>query len=146
MSKTRRVAVAAMAAAGLASVLTGTPVSAAASGPTPVTTWLNPVKAHKATWVNVHWTTGKKICDAEVVVEGRKVDVAYPSNTDTYTSFSQGDELKAGHVDRTAVNVTAHHDRSDFVPLKTTIAYTNCKSDAVKKRSFWLTLPVLKKY
>ena len=148
MKKTRRVAAAAMvtAAAGLASVLTGTPAAAAASGPTPITTWLTAVKPHKTTWVNVHWTTGRKICDAEVVVEGRKVDVAYPGNTDPYTSFSQSDKLRAGHVDRTAFTVTAHYDHSDFVPLKATITYTNCKSDAVKERSFWLTLPVLKNY
>ena len=146
MSKTRRIAATAAAAVSLASVLTGTPAAAAASGPTPVTTWLEAVKPHKATWVDVHWTTGKKICDAEVVVEGRKVDVAYPSNTGTYTSFSQGDELKAGHVDRTAVRVTAHHDRSDFLALKATITYTNCKSDAVKTKTHWLTLPVLKRY
>ncbi|MGA5304543.1 hypothetical protein ACPCHT_31850 [Nucisporomicrobium flavum] len=147
MIKYRPIAVAALAvAAGLATALTGTPAEAAAGGPSPITTWLNPVKPHKATWVNVHWTTGRKICDAEVRVEGDKVDVSYPSNTDTYSSFSQSDSLRGGHVDRTAVNVTAHYGRTAFVPLEATITYTTCKSDAVRSKTFWLTLPVLKTY
>jgi len=147
MIKYRPIVLAAVAvAAGLATTLTGAPAAAAASGPSPITTWLNPVKPHKATWVNVHWTTGRKICDAEVRVAAGKVDVAYPSNTGTYTSFSQSDSLRGGHVDRTAVNVTAHYSRTAFVPLEATITYTNCKNDTVRSKTFWLTLHVLKGY
>ncbi|MEV4639360.1 hypothetical protein AB0J80_18610 [Actinoplanes sp. NPDC049548] len=131
------------AVAALTSVLIGTPAAAAGDGPRPIMNWVRAVDAHEPTWVDIYWRTGKKICDAEVVVEGRKVDVGYPSNTGTYTSFSQSDMLKPGRIDRTAVNVTAHYKRSAFVPIEATITYTNCKNDMEKTKHFELTLPVL---
>ncbi|MEV6598306.1 hypothetical protein AB0M36_15715 [Actinoplanes sp. NPDC051346] len=144
MSKTRRLAtIVATVAAGLAPVATGTPAAASGGGPHPLMSWVQAVEAHEPTWVDIYWRTGRKICDAQVQVAGRKVDVGYPSNTGAYTSFSRDDSLRSGELDRTAVNVTAHYGRSAFVPLEATMTYTNCVSDEVKVKSFPLTLPVL---
>ncbi|MFI7598914.1 hypothetical protein [Actinoplanes sp. NPDC049681] len=126
-----------------AALLTGTPAAASSGEPHPLTPWVRAVEAHEPTWVDIYWQTGRKICDAEVTVDGRKVDVGYPSNTGTYTSFSQSDRLEPGRVDRTAINVTAHYRKSAFAPIEATITYTNCRNDTEKSKSFRLTLPVL---
>ncbi|BCJ51754.1 hypothetical protein Asp14428_32290 [Actinoplanes sp. NBRC 14428] len=133
----------AVAVAALAPMLASTPASAGGSGPHPVTPWVRGVEAHTPTWVDIHWQTGAKICDAHVWVKGEHVDVRYPSNTGTYTSFHRDEMLKPGEVGRTAVAVTAHRDKSAFVPLEATLIYTNCKSDKAKVKGFRLTLPVI---
>lgn len=150
MSKSRRIAAilaAAMATAGLAPLVTAAPAAAATSGPKPVSTWVRAVKAEKTTWVDIHWTTGKKICNAEVTVDGYDVEIAYPSNTGDYTSFSKGSTLKKHRVDRTAFAVRPEVNRTALVPLEATLSYDDCKGDDAEERtkSFWIILPVLKK-
>jgi len=149
MSKTRRVATmvaAAVAALGMATAM-ATPAAAACKGPRPVTTWLKAVKAHKTTWVTVDWKTGKKICDAKVTVAGRDVEIGYPSNTETYTSFSQSDTLKPHRTDYTAFWVWPDFDATEFAPLKATLSFNTCGAHAVQKsKAFWLTLPVWKNH
>ncbi|MFI5492967.1 hypothetical protein [Actinoplanes sp. NPDC051859] len=146
MSKMRRVATmvaAAAVAAGLGTVATGAP-AAASSGPRPVAKWLSAVEAGEPTWVNIHWTTDTKICDAQVWVKGNNtVDIEYPSTTMKYTSFSRDDMLKPWEKDRTAFEVTANQTKAGTRQLEATLIYTNCKSDKAKVKSFKLYLPVL---
>jgi hypothetical protein len=144
MRKTR-LAAATLVAAALSPVVTAAPASASVNGPTPITTWTTSVAPHQPTWINIFWATNKKICGAQVTVEAKKVDVFYPTNTATYTSFTQSDKLRPGRVDYTAVRVTAHHSDRSFVPLAVTIAYNTCGYSAVNESdTFGLTLPVLK--
>ncbi|MFI5936859.1 hypothetical protein [Actinoplanes sp. NPDC051494] len=136
MSKTRRIAamtMAATAAAGLAAVTTGAPAAAAARGPHLITEWTRPVAPGTATWVDLYWKTGKPVCDAEVRLSGKDVEVTYPANTDTYSSFSKSADLKAGKTDRTAFRVTAAYDKSVVVPLEAKLTYHTCGKDAVEK-------------
>jgi len=148
MSKTRRVATmvaAAVTAVGMATVVAANPAAAAPKGPHPVTNWIEAVKAHKASWVEVFWTTGKKICGAQLTVEGGDVWIGYPANTGTYTSFSEDDKLKPKEIDYTAFQVRADYDRNEFVPLEATLVYQTCGAHPVKKsKTFWLILPVRK--
>lgn len=144
MGQTRLVA-ALLTAAVLSPVATATPAVAAVNGPMPVTTWTTSVAPHRPTWITIFWATNKKICDAQVTVAAPRVDVSYPANTETFTSFSQSDRLKPRRVDYTAVRVTAHHSDRSFVPLAVTIAYNTCGRHAVDETgTFGLTLPVLK--
>ncbi len=144
MRKTRLVA-ALLTGAALSPVVTAAPAVASVSGPVPITTWTTTVAPHQPTWINIFWTTHQKICDAQVTVAADRVDVSYPVNTATFTSFSQSDRLKPRRVDYTAVRVTAHHSgRRSFVPLAVTIAYNTCGKHAVDETdTFGLTLPVL---
>lgn len=120
------------------------PADAAPGGPRPVTSWLAPVEAGEATWVRVDWTTGRRICDAELTVDGDDVKIGYPGNTGTYTSFSRGTDLKPKRADYTAFRVRPEYDFSEFVLLEATLTYDTCGADAVpKKKTFWLILPVL---
>src|SRR4051812_31998366 len=99
-------AAAAVVATGLAMAGTMSPAAAAASHrPLPVTNLLPTVPAGEASWVNVTWTTGKKICDAELTVKGDGIDIGYPENTGTYTSFFLSDKLRPKHPDYTAFTV-----------------------------------------
>jgi hypothetical protein len=145
MNKGRRIgALVAMSAAalGLASIGLGSPAVAAPKGPQPVSTWLTPVKAHTNTWVNISWKTNQKICDVEVRVDGRDVDVMYPG-VRHYSSFSKGDTLKAGKRDYTAVKVNPDFDRSGVALLRATIYYDTCGWHArTQTQKFWLSLPV----
>jgi hypothetical protein len=144
MRKTRLVA-AILTAAALSPMATAAPAVASANGPMPITTWTTTVKPHQPTWIDIFWATNKKICDAQVTVVADRVDVFYPTNTATFTSFSQSDRLKPRRVDYTAVRVTAHHSDRSFVPLTVTIAYNTCGRHAVDETDvFGLTLPVLK--
>jgi hypothetical protein len=147
MSKIRRVAAmvaAAAAAVGLATATTATPAAASRRGPHPARTWLMPVKSHQGTWVSVYWMTGRSICGAELTVASDDVGVGYPANTATYTSFSKDDSLSRGHVDYTSFKVWPTLDWSAYVPLEATLSYHTCGPQAVDKRkTFWLTLPVV---
>ncbi|AGL14860.1 hypothetical protein [Actinoplanes sp. N902-109] len=143
MRKIRWVAVVA-AAVGLAIAGMGAPAEAAVSGPHLITDWARAVPAHKATWIQLYWKTGKRVCNAEVTLSGANVDVVYPDNTETYSSFSKSSSLKAGKTDRTAINVTAHYDTTSVIPLKVKMKYDTCGKDAVKKTgTFTVNLPVI---
>jgi hypothetical protein len=129
-------------ATGLATVATATPATASDPGPRPVTTWLPPVPAGETSWVSVSWTTGRKICDAAVTVEGDDVRVGYPDATGTHTSFSRSDELKPGRPDYTAFTVRSTGDEL-FLRLEATLTYLTCGRHPVEKaRNYRLTLPV----
>ncbi|GAA2517470.1 hypothetical protein [Winogradskya humida] len=147
MSKTRRVAAmmtAALAAVGLATTVAVTPAAAAVKGPHLITNWTRPVAPDEGTWVDLYWKTGKPVCDAEVTIDGKNVSITYPSNTETYTSFSKSANLKAGKVDRTAFYVIAYYDATTVVKLKATIVYNTCGDDAVEKtKKFDVKLPVM---
>jgi hypothetical protein len=133
-----------MAAAGLATVLTGAPASAAIKGPHLITDWARAVPAGGSTWIQLYWKTGKPVCDAEVTLSGLKVDVIYPDNTETYSSFAKSSSLKAGKTDRTAFNVTARYPKTTVVPLKAKMVYHTCGDDAVEKTvKVTVSLPVI---
>jgi hypothetical protein len=51
--------------------------------------------------------TGTAVCDFQLTVRGRHVDVTYPSNTGTYSSFYSDDYLGVMGSDYTAFRVTA---------------------------------------
>jgi hypothetical protein len=135
-------AVAALVAAGLVTV--ANPAAAAGPGPQPVTSWLDAVPAGERSWVSLYWTTGRKICDAAVTVEGDGLRIGYPDNTGTYTSFSQSAKLKPGRLDYTAFTVHPRADEEQFRRLDATLSYNTCGRQAVEKaQKFRLTLAVL---
>ena len=139
-----RIGAAVMITTGL--VLTGTtmPASAAGPGPQPVTNWVDAVPAGERSWVQIYWTTGRKICDAAVTVEGEGVRIGYPENTGSYTSFSQRAKLKPGRLDYTAFTVRPRAGAGQFRQLEATLSYTTCGKQAVEKADkFRLTMAVL---
>ncbi|WP_067496829.1 hypothetical protein [Actinoplanes sp. TFC3] len=143
MRKIRWVAAVA-AAVGLATVVTGAPAVAAVKGPHLITDWARAVPAHQGTWIQLYWKTGKAVCDAEVTLSGTDVDVIYPDNTERYSSFAKGSSLKAGKTDRTAINVTAHYDKTTVVKLKAKMVYNTCGKNAVEKtEKVSVNLPVI---
>ena len=137
-------AVAALVTTGLATVATTNPAVAAGPGPQPVTTWLDAVPAGERSWVSIYWTTGVKICNAAVTVEGAGVKIGYPDNTGTYTSFSQSAKLKPGRLDYTAFTVRPEAGEDAFRQVEATLSYHTCGRNAVEKaRRFRLTFAVL---
>lgn len=151
MSRTRRIA--ATLAATTAAALTATAAAMTASavaaepqgnGPEPLAAYVQPVDSRVSTWVNLYWVTDVRICAAKVRVTGPNVDVSYPSNTQTYTSFEKDDTLPPGNYPgRTAFRVTAKYDEAIEVPLRARISWTNCAKDApVQTAKFWVSLPV----
>lgn len=129
-------------AALAATVATATPAAAAGPPPRPVTGVLPAVPAGETSWVNLTWTTGRRICEAAVTVEGDGVRIGYPGNTGTHTSFSRSDRLKPGRPDYTAFTVRPGADEL-FLRLTATLTYANCGRHPVEQaRTFRLTLPV----
>src|SRR3954452_4869109 len=114
MNKSRRIAAIvamATAAVGVASVVTTAPASAAVRGPQPVSSWLRPVRANTANWVNIYWRTDRRICDVQVRVGGPRIRVDYPSHS-RYASFSRGSTLRPGRTDYTTVLINPAFQRS----------------------------------
>ncbi|GAA3346660.1 hypothetical protein GCM10020358_58520 [Amorphoplanes nipponensis] len=136
--------VAALAATGLTAMATPTAAVASRPGPRPVTTWVDAVPAGQTSWVSVNWTTGRKICDAKVTVEGGDVRIGYPENTGTYTSFWQSDRLRPKRLDYTAFTVHPEGPADRYRQLHATLRYTTCGRHAVEKaQTYRLTLVVL---
>lgn len=154
-----RSAGAALLAAVAAVGASATPAAASDyQGPRPLANAVQYVKAGEATWVRAYWTTRRDICDAQVMVAGKNVKVAYPENTDTYTSFRRNATLAAGRADYTAFRVTAKADTSRAVRLAVTIVYTLLPKNTLRPgvdpedidcdgreraRLTWVTLPVV---
>jgi hypothetical protein len=149
------------AAACVAAVAPATPASAAVKdGPRPLVNAVKAVKAGVPTWVKTFWVMHRDVCDARVTVAGKGVEVLYPSNTDTYTSFRRDATLAAGDYDYTAFRVTAKAKKTTVVKLKVTIGYIQlprgtfggdvdpeavpCKGKEMARTS-WVKLPVLVK-
>jgi hypothetical protein len=84
-----------------------------------------PVRAGATTWVKTFWTSRSDVCDVRVTVSGDGVNVKYPSNTDTYTSFSRSGDLDRGHFDYTAFRVTAPDNAVGWIALNLSVEYTN---------------------
>jgi hypothetical protein len=148
MNKGRRigaVVAATVAAVGMSSVCTVAPAAAAEGGPRPVSNWLRAVRANTPNWVNIYWRTDRRVCDAEVRVNGARVRVDYPGIRRNYTSFSQGDNLWPGRTDFTAIRVTPYFNRSGIALLRATITYDDCRPHSFTRRSSTvLTLPVIR--
>jgi hypothetical protein len=146
MNKSRRIG--ALVAAGIASVgmsalVAPTAAEASPRGPQPVSNFVQRVRAHTDTWVGIRWQTDRRICDAKVWVNGRRVDVDYPRNARS-TSFSRSDSLRPGRGDVTAFRVNADFDRSGVALLRATIAYDNCGRHArTFRKSFGIAMPVV---
>ena len=147
MNKTRRIGALvalATAAVGMATATAAAPAAAAPRGPEPVSNWLRAVNAHESTWVNVYWRTNTRICDAEVKLYARDVEVDYRGFRRSAT-FSRGDMLRPGRTDFTPVRVNADFDRAGVARLRAVISYDNCSRRArTEVRSFGLSLPVLR--
>jgi hypothetical protein len=161
MGKSRRIAVIMAVTAAVASAAPATPASAAVQdGPRPLVNAVKAVKVGVPTWVKTFWVTHRDVCDATVTVSGARVDVLYPSNTDTYTSFRRDATLAVGDYDYTAFRVTATSKKTTVVKLKVTISYVqlprgtfdgDVDQEAVPctgkelARTSWVKLPVLVK-
>jgi hypothetical protein len=147
MNKNRRIG--ALVALTTAAVSMGTatlaaPAAAAPRGPVPVSNWLRAVKAHENTWVNIYWRTNTRICDAEVKLYARDVEVDYRGFRRSAT-FSRGDSLRPGRTDFTPVRVEADFDRAGVARLRAVISYDNCGRNArTQINTFSLSLPVLR--
>ncbi|WP_433725616.1 hypothetical protein ACQP2Y_06910 [Actinoplanes sp. CA-051413] len=127
----------------MASLVAPTAAEAAPRGPQPVSNFVQRVRAHTDTWVSIRWQTDRRICDAQVWVSGRRVDVDYPRNARS-TSFSRGDSLRPGRTDFTAFRVNADFDRSGVALLRATLVYDNCgRFDRPVRRSFGIAMPVV---
>ncbi|GGL02195.1 hypothetical protein [Mangrovihabitans endophyticus] len=134
MSKGRRIASLAAAATAVVAVtsVVPTPVSAATEtkGPEPVNVSLQTVRAHQPTFVHVWWRTDKTICDFELRVWGTpRVEVGYPANTGTYTSFSHGSRLDKREIDYTAFRVDADVAGSRWISLPAMLTYRSCAGE-----------------
>jgi hypothetical protein len=147
MNKSRRIGVAvavATTAVGMVSMAASAPAPAAARGPQPVSGWLRPVRAHSMNRVDVYWRTGRMICDAQVRVTGRWVDVDYPGHQ-PFATFGRAGTLLPGHPDFTSVWINPDFDRPGTARLRAEITYDNCSFHArTRTDSFALTLPVLR--
>jgi len=147
-----RITAAVIAAAFTATTCTAFTATAAQAAPAPGPRLLVPavkaVHSSKPTWVKAYWGSTADICDAKVTVEVGHTDVLYPSNTDSYTSFSRGDTLAAGSDDFTAFQVTTPTDRTIVRAMHLTIGYRMMSkegcSGAVLTRTFYASLPVRK--
>jgi hypothetical protein len=138
-----KTAIAVLVATGVAGAATN-PAAAAGPGPRPVTTWLDAVAAEEWTGVSVYWTTGRKICDGAVTVAGADVQIGYPENTGTYTSFSRGAELEPRQLDYTAFTVRPRAGENLFRQVEATLSYHTCGRHPVEKAEiFRLTFAVL---
>jgi hypothetical protein len=123
---------------------TAGPAAASVEGPKAVTTWAAAVSPGTPTWIELFWTTGKKLCHVQVTVAAANVDVVYPTNTGDYSSLSQSSTLRAYHIDETSVRITANYPTTAWVPLKATMSFDYCAPNPVPKtESFTITLPVL---
>ena len=146
MNKSRRIGAlvaAAFASVGMSALVAPTAAEAAPRGPQPVSNFVQRVQAHTDTWVSIRWQTGRRICDARVWVNGRRVDVDYPRDARS-TTFSRGDWLRPGRSDITAFRVNADFNRSGVALLRATIAYDNCGRHArTIRRSFGIAMPVV---
>ncbi|GAA0491104.1 hypothetical protein Ade02nite_23060 [Paractinoplanes deccanensis] len=147
MKNSRRIgALVAMAGAAVsvATVTVAAPAVAAHRGPQPVTTWLRAVRADTDTEVRVYWRTDRRICDAEVRVSARDVDIDYPGRARSAT-FSRGDNLRPGRSDYVEFDVNPDFDRAGIARLRTMISYDDCSRRArTQVRTFTLILPVLR--
>jgi hypothetical protein len=146
MNKSRRIGAlvaAAVASVGMSTLVAPTAAEAAPRGPQPVSNFVQRVRANTDTWVSIRWQTDRRICDATVWVNGRRVDVDYPRNARS-TSFSRGDSLRPGRTDFTAFRVNADFARSGVALLRATIAYDNCgRRDRTIRKSFGIAMPVV---
>jgi hypothetical protein len=79
------------------------------------------VQAGTPTWVSLHWTSWTDLCEVRVTVAGRGVDVHYPTNTGSYTSFYRTSGLAAGRTDFMAFRVTT--DAMGAVPLRVRVSF-----------------------
>jgi len=148
MNKGRRIAALAattMTFVGMTSMVAA-PANATttAKGPKPVSILLDTVDANDPTFVEVSWTTDKKVCDFKLKVWGTdKVTIKYPESTKTYSSFSQGSKLKPKQTDYTAFRVTAKYSKDTSVILPATMSYNYCgKHDKTMSKSTGFLLPV----
>jgi hypothetical protein len=118
-----------------ASLLAGTTVPSSASGaaPWPVTSSPGVVRAGEPTWVEVYWLSWADVCDVKITASAPGVEVGYPSNTGTYTSFSRSSSLAAGAGDYTAVRVRVPQRHGPVVALRLRMTYVS-----VPAGMFWL--------
>ncbi|GIM69619.1 hypothetical protein Aau02nite_36950 [Amorphoplanes auranticolor] len=146
MNKSRRIGAlvaATVASVGMSSLVAPTAAEAAPRGPQPVSNFVQRVRANVDTWVSIRWQTDRRICDAQVFVNGRRVDVDYPRNARS-TSFSRGDSLRPGRTDFTAFRVNADFNRSGVALLRATIVYDNCgRFDRPVRKTFGIAMPVV---
>lgn len=113
------------AAAALTTALAGTyPASAAAGSGGPQLLAIAPpvITAQTPTWITGHWLTTQAVCDFRLTASGSHVQVTYPSNTGSYTSFYRGDWLAAMQADYTAFKVSADAV-TGVVPLRLELSY-----------------------
>jgi hypothetical protein len=113
------------AAAVTAAILAGSAAHAAPAGQDgPALLAVAPpvVRAQTPTWLTGHWLARSAVCEFRLTVSGGEdVQVAYPSNTGTYSSFYRADYLGTLRSDYTAFRVTAA--AGGEVPLHLRMAY-----------------------
>ena len=135
----------ATAAVGMAAVTAMAPASAApVRGPQPVSHWLGAVRGNTDSWVKIYWRTERPVCDVQVRVSGRNVDVDYRGHR-RFATLTRGSTLRPGRPDFTPVEVNPDFDRAGVARLRATISYDQCgRRDRTQFKSFSLALPVLR--
>jgi hypothetical protein len=114
---------AACLAAGVASAA-GSPANAASplrDGPRLLTVAPGVLFANTQQWVHAYWLGTETVCGFRLTADGPTVEVGYPANTGTYTSFYRNDSLDRLEPDFTALNLTA--TRVGPAPLRLHLAY-----------------------
>ena len=85
------------------------------------------VHQHTPQWVQAYWLGTETVCDFRLTADAPGVDVGYPANTATYTSFYRNASLDRLEPDRTALHLEAH--RAGTLPLRLHMAYTHRAAD-----------------
>jgi hypothetical protein len=121
-------------AAAIGSLAVGSVAQAAPAYSGPQLLWSSPVvlRPGQATWVQAYWRTWTDVCDVAITADAPGVDVGYPSNTGTYSSFYRQASLAAGESDYTAFRLTVTGKGSRTVPLRLRVSYVQLPHDVAR--------------
>lgn len=97
-------------------------------------------------WVHAIWLGTETVCQFRLTADGQDLQVGYPANTATYTSFYSDDALSRLEPDYTALYLTA--GRAGTVPMRMHLAYRHLRPDQscvgpVRHRTLTVRLSVL---
>jgi hypothetical protein len=127
----------------------GAPANAASplrDGPRLLTVAPSVLFADSPQWVHAYWLGTETVCGFRLTADGPTVDVGYPANTGTYTSFFRNDSLDRLEPDYTALHLTG--TRAGPAPLRLHLAYQHRTANGrctekVRHRDLTVRLSVL---
>lgn len=99
-----------------------------------VTKSLPSMAAGQEGWVSLIWTAETDVCDIEVTADGKKIEVAYPTNTGKFSSLYINNALAETNLDYTAFRLTAP-DQAGSETIKFEATFTRLKDSSELKKS-----------